>query len=205
MKNLNNFFERIYCLNLDRRTDRWDHACNEFKKINTNVERFSAIDGLLLEYNDNNVTLPELGCMMSHLNIIKQCKNDNVSNVLIFEDDIKFKDNFISVFGETIDHIPTWDMLYFGGRQIINPTQIDTNIYKLHKCYTTHAYAANHTIFDNIIEYVSKLEKPIDVYLSELHSTFECFLMKDGDTSLTYQVPSHSDIRNGFVDYTGIL
>lgn len=205
MKTLNNFFEKIYCINLDRRTDRWEHACNEFEKIDTHVERFSAIDGLTLEYDGNKVSLPELGCMMSHLNIIKQCKNDNVKNVLIFEDDIKFSDNFSSIFDETIDRIPYWDMLYFGGYQIIHPTQIDTNIYKLHKCYSMHAYSVNHTIYDKIIEYSSKLEQPIDVYLSELHSSFECFLMRDGTNSLTYQIPSHSDIRNGFVDYRAIL
>ena len=30
--NLKDTFEKIYCINLDRRTDRWDESIEEFKK-----------------------------------------------------------------------------------------------------------------------------------------------------------------------------
>ena len=46
MKTLNDFFEKIYCINLNRRMDRYKECVEEFKKINANVERFSAIDGI---------------------------------------------------------------------------------------------------------------------------------------------------------------
>jgi GR25 family glycosyltransferase involved in LPS biosynthesis len=42
-------FDAIYCINLDRRTDRWEQASEEFKKAGINhVHRWSAVDGTFL-------------------------------------------------------------------------------------------------------------------------------------------------------------
>ena len=45
MSNPLDFFDAIYCINLDERTDRWKHCLIEFKKlgISDRVIRFSAI------------------------------------------------------------------------------------------------------------------------------------------------------------------
>ncbi|MFZ9376809.1 MAG: glycosyltransferase family 25 protein, partial [Candidatus Fonsibacter ubiquis] len=45
MRVLNDYFEKIYCINLDKRPDRWESAKKEFLKHNINVERYSAVDG----------------------------------------------------------------------------------------------------------------------------------------------------------------
>jgi len=45
------------------------------------IERFSAV------YRPEN---PCLGCTLSHLNIIKEAKEKNYKNILIFEDDFQF-------------------------------------------------------------------------------------------------------------------
>ena len=42
---LNNYFDKIICINLDRRPDRWREAQEQFKKAGITVERFSAVDG----------------------------------------------------------------------------------------------------------------------------------------------------------------
>ena len=46
---LNQYFDKIYCVNLDRRPDKWAEAVEEFKKNNMEVERFAAIDGQTLQ------------------------------------------------------------------------------------------------------------------------------------------------------------
>ena len=45
MSNPLDFFDAIYCINLDERTDRWEHCLTEFEKlgISERVIRFSAI------------------------------------------------------------------------------------------------------------------------------------------------------------------
>ena len=40
---LNNYFDNIYCINLDEATERWNHCLTQFEKHNFNAERFSAI------------------------------------------------------------------------------------------------------------------------------------------------------------------
>lgn len=45
MKTLNDYFQEIHCINLDKRTDRWEECLNEFNKHNLKVNRFSAVYG----------------------------------------------------------------------------------------------------------------------------------------------------------------
>lgn len=40
---LNNYFDNIYCINLDEATERWDHCLTQFEKHNFIAERFSEI------------------------------------------------------------------------------------------------------------------------------------------------------------------
>lgn len=76
--------DRIFFINLDKRTDRLAEFTAECKKINLpmeKIERFSAI---------SVPTKPYLGCTTSHLEVIKLAKDRGYSNVLIFEDDFEF-------------------------------------------------------------------------------------------------------------------
>ena len=57
------FFEEIYCINLDHRTDRWKLAQEEFDQLGIlgKVQRFSAI-----KHDDGRV-----GVIKSNLEIVK--------------------------------------------------------------------------------------------------------------------------------------
>ncbi len=60
-------FEAIYCVNLDRRPDRWEAVQQEFKKIGIQdrVIRFSAIE---------TPNQGAIGCLLSHRAIIEEAK-----------------------------------------------------------------------------------------------------------------------------------
>ena len=96
MNNAFDYFDEIFCINLDTRIDRWQHAQEEFKKIGIldRVHRFSAIkdkDG-------------RIGLIKSNLEIIKYAKNKKLNNVLIFEDDFEFLiDNPLEVLQKSIE------------------------------------------------------------------------------------------------------
>ena len=70
-------FDKVYCINLDSRKDRWKECVIEFNKIGIldEVERFSAVK------HERGIA----GCTLSHYEIIKKCKKDGCKNVLIFE------------------------------------------------------------------------------------------------------------------------
>ena len=74
MKTINSHFNNIYCINLDRRTDRWEECLIEFKKHSLDVERFSAIDGKDLK-SLPGLNSGQVGAIYSHMGVIQKCFN----------------------------------------------------------------------------------------------------------------------------------
>jgi len=127
--------KHYYCINLDRREDRWKEFQNR-KPKSIFVERFSAIDGKnLLKYNldeiEKRVPLKEngsrfgngvVGCFLSHYRLWKSiASNDKIKEndiIVIFEDDCHFVENWEEQFQSRITEIKDhdWDFCYIGGR-----------------------------------------------------------------------------------------
>jgi len=207
MKTLNDYFEKIFCINLDKRFDRWKESRNEFEKHNLQVERITAIDGKIQNVN-TNLKPGELGCILSHLKVIKKAKKDNLKNVLILEDDVEFDKNLNQLFFEYESQLPKWDMLYFGGNHSFNnvympkhnePIKVSENVYKIRQIYTTHCYAIDNSLYDMIIDNVSQMRSPLDVIYSSIHSKCETYLLRP---HLAWQRNDYSDIMEKSVDYS---
>jgi hypothetical protein len=209
---INDFFSKCYCINLDRRTDRWEHCINEFNKHNIIVERFSAVDGNINNYNLGYPFDNELANTKSHLNVIKEAKKLGLKNILIFEDDVVFQDNVNELFDLFIQQLPeNWDGIYFGGNHIQGRIGISPNIIKMIRSYALHAYGINGKAYDSIIEYLEKkIELTIndrntiresvgsDFFIADLHRTmnFYCFT-----PHIAYQLEGYSDIQKAVVSY----
>lgn len=73
--------DKIFFINLDKRPDRLNEIMREINEMAfpiDKVERFSAIEG------------GQVGCVVSHLEIIKIAKQQHYRNILILEDDFHF-------------------------------------------------------------------------------------------------------------------
>jgi glycosyl transferase, family 25 len=71
----------VVFINLDRRTDRLEEITGEFARMGIeNAIRFPAVEH----------KVGAVGCMKSHLAVLKMAKANNWTNVLIFEDDFLF-------------------------------------------------------------------------------------------------------------------
>ena len=148
---INKYFDKIYCINLDSRPDRWEECLIEFKKIGiqNHIERFPAI----------SLHPGIAGCTKSHYEIVKLAKKNNYKNVLIFEDDVSFtSNNFFDILEKSFSQLTNqnlvYDLLYLGGN--LNPDNtinylIDDNLAKLTYCKTTHAYAINSSVYNKFI------------------------------------------------------
>ena len=179
---INSYFDNIYCLNLDRRKDRWVAVDQMFKKNGIDVERFSAIDGNQisdLEFSDTGLNEDEcsnkglienknsLACLLSHLEIIKDAKEKGYGRILIFEDDVIFSKSFKS----DISNIESfnWKLLYLGASQFNwDGIEVVNNYYKCRNTLGTFAYAVDSSIYDYIIEELSKRESSIDNILTKV-------------------------------------
>jgi len=164
-------FEKIYCMNLDSRPDKWALCEEEFKKYNILdiVERFPAI----AVYNSVGMTTAH-GCAKSHLSIIENAKKDKLDNVLILEDDLYFLDYCIDYKDknkkEIIKSDPReilalglpeankidWDFFYLGYNiklpQFCNKKILSDNLFQSTLQLTTHAYAIRHTAYDYVLD-----------------------------------------------------
>lgn len=201
MKTLNSSFDKIYCINLDKRTDRWSDCQKEFDKQNIIVERFSAVDGKTVKQIPS--LLPgQIGCLISQLSVIKKAKESNLSSVLIMEDDVQFCDDFSNQFGECMNLVPdNWDMIFFGANHIQRPSKINEKIYKLNYSYSAHCYAIRNTVFDILINLLTNSTNPLDVVYANIQSSINAYVV---NPHLVWQRPGYSDICEEYVDYTHV-
>lgn len=196
---INEYFEKIYCINLDKRTDRWQDAQREFEKHNLKVDRFSGIIG-----NPDNIPTKivpgHVGCVLSHYNIIKEANEKGLNQILILEDDVVFADDLQDKFKQFISQVPeNWDMLYFGGNHNGEELQkINDNVYKIHKTYTTHAYAIRQPVYRVVLKMFPKLSHEVDVMYSILQNSFNCYVFRP---HLAWQRDGYSDILGRNVNY----
>lgn len=218
---LNDFFDRIFVINLEKRPDRLEKFKKMSDKIGFEYEIFSAVDGKKIDRNSlvegrifqtesnefyrtiDDYFLGQLGCILSHLRLLKYCRDNNIKNVLILEDDVDFSDEFQSRFDNfTLNFDQEWHMIYFSGSLV--ETSDEFNSYsKLLTCHTTHSYAVNSSIYDYLIEKLDfeMLSKPVDVVYSQLHSDIKSWIVIP---FFTYQSDGFSDIQNKFTNYESI-
>jgi len=127
---MNNYFDKMFCINLDRRTDRWENVSKLFDNNNLVVERHSAFDGkkeLTLPYPSSS----ELAGAISHRDVILKAKELGLKNVLVFEDDVEFLNDIHEKFNTIKYFIPNdWDMIYFGGNHVGGLIQINEYFFK---------------------------------------------------------------------------
>lgn len=222
MTNPFDFFDKIFFINLDRREDRLNSCIDQFNKygLTSNVERFSAIN-LTYSNGSNDKLLARAGCTLSHFEICKIAKKENLQNYLVLEDDFEFcldKENVYKILNQAIKELPNnWDMLYIGGNLTneygFNPIEKYTDgLFKLNACHTTHAMALNSCFYDSFLDDCPTEEsiidwcfnnEIIDVFLSKkiLHK-YKCFITKE---LIALQSSGFSDIEKNSFDYRNWL
>ena len=210
---LNEYFDKIYCINIDRRVDRWEKCQKIFSKHNLEVERFSAIDGNTNNYNLGYPFDNELAGAISHTKVIEKAKNLNFKNVLILEDDVDFIDDLERSFTELINQIPkSWDGLLFGGNHVGGYTHLTQNVVRVNRSYALHAYALQEKNYDYVINHMNnKIQNVIkngkeviknsvaaDFFMADLHRSFEWYCFRP---HLAWQRTGYSDIQQTIMDY----
>ncbi len=198
-----NFFDEIYCINLDYRTDRWEHAQKEFEKVGIlkRVKRFSAI-----KEDDGRV-----GIIKSNLAIVKMAKSKGLNNVLVFEDDVKFiVDNPEKYLKKAIAQIGNldWALFYLGANTHEKLIKIKPNLLLLKNAYSVHSMAYNKKIYNKFIRkykklnFIKKHQDILDVFLAaKIQSKQVCLMV---NPMLTTQMSDYSDIEKKKVNQSYI-
>lgn len=196
--------DKIYCINLDRRPDRWELAAAEFEKHNLQVERFSAVDGHNVKNKQRLSLKPGLhGCTMSHYLIIDRARELGYKTIMVFEDDAVLHNNFTERLQLCMSYLPkNWDMLMLGGSHRETPTLIHGRPYlKVNKTLTSHGYVIKESIYDRLLQKLKPMDTPIDCAFAELQQNSQVFIP---DPPLAWQRDGYSDIENRDMSYPWI-
>lgn len=165
----------------------------------SDVRRFAAIDGYKVTIQ-RGIGKSEIGCLLSHLQIIEAAKFYDLDYVTIYEDDIEFHPDFINLFDMSV--VPdNWDMIYLGGNDIKPVIHVNDKISKLTGTFTTHAYMIRNNMFDRLIELLTWAEKQVDLYYCDLHPYINAYGFRP---KLAFQRACYSDIQNNFMNYNSI-
>ena len=189
-------FQKIVCINLDRRPDRWRRVQAELARHGFNaVERFSAIDGDAIEKPAHwTHTAGAYGCLLSHVQVVSEARDSGAANVLIFEDDVVLDPEFENKFARFIKEVPgDWDMLYFGALHKDEPLKTSVHVGRITKANSTFAYALKHTVFDEFIALNRRAEDVLDMNSYRLQHRFNCYCFMP---NLAWVEAEYSDVQN---------
>jgi GR25 family glycosyltransferase involved in LPS biosynthesis len=114
----------IYVINLDKRPEKWLRMKRILKKQGLAANRFSAVNGWEIDLKGQEELagnyplrmMPgEIGCLLSHVSVIKDALDRGYKAVWILEDDIEFIEDPHQISGfiaQLNKKDPNWDILY---------------------------------------------------------------------------------------------
>ncbi|XP_029931190.1 procollagen galactosyltransferase 2-like [Myripristis murdjan] len=133
-------FDEIFLINLKRRLDRRERMMSTLAALGIDVTLTEAVDGKALNssqllamgidmlpgykdpYSGRVLTRGEIGCFLSHYNIWKQTVEQELQQVLVLEDDVRFEPRFRSRLTATMDDVKRtgldWDLIYVGRKRL---------------------------------------------------------------------------------------
>lgn len=174
-------FERVYCVNLDRRPDRWRRFAEGLPAdwpFRPPI-RVRAIDGKRVKHPDYwTAGGGAWGCYTSHLRLIETCLNEGVRSVLLLEDDALFPPGFTDRVTDWLRHVPAdWQMLYLGGQHLFAkahpPRQVGPQLWQPYNVNRTHAFAIQgdmlQIVYHHLLRHDWHRANHIDHHLGRLH------------------------------------
>jgi GR25 family glycosyltransferase involved in LPS biosynthesis len=201
---INDLVDRVYLMNMDKRTDRLAASSHQLSKNNISFERFTAIDGTQV-FNPTVMNPGQWGNYLSHLKIVEECAVNGVGSVAIFEDDVELCEDFEQKFASWYPLIPdNWDMIYLGYNKIAGES-LPTNhpeIVKIRGAYAIHAIILNRSAIVQAYSDLSVNKAQADVYYAHLQSMMNAYSFSE---QLCSQAPDWSDIDNKFVNHRWIF
>ena len=177
---------KAICLNLNKRTDRWQLAQLEFEKQGLAVERFPVIE------HEN----PFRSFNLSQQAILQSI----TENTMVFEDDVMFVNSKLHIVLATAPE--GWDLLYLGGNVMDNLKHHSGHWWRVRETHTTHAVIYTQKAAEYILERFDPCGTIYDEFLrAEIQPKLNCYICKPFICS---QRPDYSDLWQTQADY-GII
>jgi GR25 family glycosyltransferase involved in LPS biosynthesis len=164
MKNPFDFFDAVFCITIDPKSERFQMATAQFKELGINAETLLS----------KATTPPQEGCTWGHQECVRLAKERGCKNVFIFEDDVLFINYDATTLSSAIQALPrNWELFFLGGtlRWAHNTKQITPHLLN-GRLVENHAYAVNSHAFDKILSWKLEPSSHVTVYHSRLCESF---------------------------------
>ena len=186
---IRNIVCQIYIINMDKDIERMNKLNTKMNNLGLKYKRITGVDGKAVYKNYNTKLRPgQLGCLLSHQNVLKDAIKNNYENILVLEDDVIFHKDFHNEFKKKykylIDREKNFDLLYLGCSQSLkgngywSKTKLKNEYYENYYTDGTFAMLINKRLFNTILFYINKLDLPIDTSISKnilKKKNFKCF------------------------------
>lgn len=140
-----------------------------------------------LNKNGEIDTLPtskyRISATISHLQTLRQFQYSNYKNILIFEDDVSFEDNYKIKISNFMDNVPSdWDILNLGRNYTYKSSQVKTLNQFVDiplTLYGAHAYAFSKNKIEEFCDYLEKPNQlplgPDPHYVKMYNGGYKCY------------------------------
>lgn len=170
MTSLLDHFDRIVCINLDERQDRWRQMQAVVGPLlgRGELTRFSAVK---LDLAQQAVHNARAGCLLSHRRVIESAYHDGLESVLVLEDDFCLDPRFGELAPRslaTLDTLP-WDLFYLGQTPIAPLLPAGPGLVRTFGGNTTHAIAYHRRAMPGLLKWLPE-EQSVLRFLSHYKS-----------------------------------
>jgi hypothetical protein len=192
---INDFFDKVFVINLEERKDRLEIADCVLKEQGVRYERFPAIK------DDSGIK----GLVLTMRELFKKCLDENLQNVLILEDDFEPLLPLNPFLSETLPQLPQdYHCLYLGLNLLTQPKRISNNLLLVDQAYSSHAIAYSRAGIELIYAVLMHEEiVPYDILLLKLiQPRQKCYATYP--MSVTQRI-DFSNIENKITDWRSLM
>lgn len=133
------FFERIYCISVEERTDRRQAVTRQFDKVGL----AGRVEFVIVRRHPTDV---EQGMYESHMTCLRKGLEAGAGRIVVFEDDVLFNRFDAGRFNQCTRFLsahPDWQVLLLGGLIRSSEKTADPCVQKVRYQSLAHAYAIN--------------------------------------------------------------
>jgi GR25 family glycosyltransferase involved in LPS biosynthesis len=217
MKDYKKFWDYVYVINLEHRTDRWESISKLAEDAGLEINRWDAFKSADVDLDihriGNRVKKQScIACTLSHFEIYKDALSKGYDRILVLEDDadipVDLHEQLESFFNKNSLHNLPYDLIYLGCADKYVSAQISETLAISQYSLLTHALLFSKEGMEKVLNVVNtkdegKCRMTIDVFLAESLQPFD--KTYQAVPSIVKTIPSHSDIAGWKRTWNSVL
>lgn len=168
MRNLTDWFDKVFVINCAHRPDRLDRVKRHLDESGmADVSKVVFYPAVIGDWTTSpagwGAGRGAWGCLRSHARIAEDVMHERdengamtLRNYLVLEDDVYFLPDAIGSLNQFMESVPVdWDQIYLGGQHQRKPVQVKEHVMVGLSVNRTHAYALNQKCFQPFYRHIN--------------------------------------------------